>query len=83
MLWKFGYDPVAFPLQIALTWAVLLFCYAFTDPKRTSIGCSAPARSRRRKSRGCTIFAILMVFIPLCVMTPTHFILLWLFGPGS
>ena len=83
MLWKFGYDPIAFPLQIALTWAVLLFCYAFTDPEKNTNWVFGPGEKPQKSIPPLRYLAILMVFIPLCVMTPTHFILLWLLGPDG
>jgi hypothetical protein len=61
MLWKFGYDPVAFPLQIALTWAVLLFCYAFTDPEKNINWVFGPGEKPQKKIPRLQYFAILMV----------------------
>jgi hypothetical protein len=83
MLWRFGYDPNAFPLQLALTWAVLLFCYAFTDPEKNINWVFGPGEKPQTKLSPRTYFAILVVVIPLCVMTPMHFLLLWLFGPAG
>lgn len=81
MLWRFGYDPSAFPLQVALTVAVLLFCYLFTDPEKNINWVFGPGEKPQTKLAPRLYFAILMVVIPLCVMTPMHFLLLWLFGP--
>jgi hypothetical protein len=83
MLWKFGYDPLAFPAQVLLTWAVLFFCYAFTDPEKNINWAFGPGEKPQRKTSPRLYFAILMVFIPLCVITPTHFVLSWLFGPAG
>jgi hypothetical protein len=83
MLWKFGYDPLAFPAQVLLTWAALLFCYAFTDPEKNINWAFGPGEKPQRKISPRLYFAILMVFIPLCVMTPMHFVLSWLFGPAG
>jgi hypothetical protein len=83
MLWRFGYDPNAFLLQVALTWAVLWFCYAFTDPEKNLNWVFGPGEKPQTKFAPRLYFAILMVVIPLCVMAPMHFLLLWLFGPAG
>src|SRR5690606_36365111 len=83
MLWRFGYDQMAFPLQVALTWAVLVFCFAFTEPAKNINWVFGPGEQPQTKIAAHCYFAVVMVVIPLCVMTPTHFILLWLFGPGG
>jgi hypothetical protein len=83
MLWKFGYDPHAFPAQVVLTWAALGFCYAFTDPEKNINWVFGPGEKPQRKISPRLYFAILMIVIPLCVMTPVHFALSWLFGAAG
>jgi hypothetical protein len=83
MLWRFGYDPAAFPVQVVLTIAVLFFCYAFTDPEKNINWVYGPGEKPQKKMQPRRYFAILVVGIPLCVITPTHFVLLWLFGPDG
>jgi hypothetical protein len=83
MLWKFGYDPLAFPLQLALTLAVLVFCYAFTDPQKNINWVFGPGEKPQTRISPRLYFAILLVVIPLCVMTPMHFLLMWLFGTSG
>ncbi|MEX0590336.1 MAG: hypothetical protein WD207_04550, partial [Xanthobacteraceae bacterium] len=74
MLYKFGYDARAFPAQVALTWLVLGVCYAFTDPEKNINWVFGPGEKPQRKISPRRYFAILMIFIPLCVMTPVHFV---------
>jgi hypothetical protein len=83
MLWKFGYDPRAYPAQFALTLAVLSFCYAFTDPEKNINWTAGPGEKPQRKISPRLYFAILVVVITIGVMTPVHFALTWLFGPGG
>ncbi|MCC6949108.1 MAG: hypothetical protein IT539_15195 [Bradyrhizobiaceae bacterium] len=83
MMWKFGYEPDAFPLQVALTWIVLLICYLFTDPEKNINWAFGPGEKPQTRISPRLYFAIVMVVIPLCVMTPTHVALWWLFGPGG
>lgn len=83
ILWNAGYDPQAFPLQLALTFAVLIFCYLFTDPEKNINWVFGPGEKPQRKLSPRLYFLILIAVIPLGVMMPTHFALLWLFGPGS
>lgn len=80
MLWRVGYDPIAFPLQVALTWFVLGFCYLFIDPQKNINWTFGPGEKPQTKISPRLYFAILMVVIPLAVMTPMHFLLDWLFG---
>jgi hypothetical protein len=83
MLWRFGYEPDAFAMQVVLTWAVLLICYGFTKPEMNINWVYGPGEKPQTKIPPRRYFAILMAVIPLCVITPTHFVLLWLFGPDG
>lgn len=83
MLWKFGYDQRAFLFQLALFWVVLIACYLFTDPAKNINWAFGPGEKPQKRISPRLYFAILIVVIPLCVTTPTHFALLWIFGPGG
>lgn len=82
MLYTFGYEPAAFPAQIALAAAVLLFGYAFTDPEKNINWVFGPGEKPQRAISPRLYFAILFVTIPVCLTTPMHFLLLWLFHPA-
>lgn len=82
ILWSASYDPRAFPLQLALTIAVLIFCYLFTDPEKNINWVFGPGEKPQQKISPRLYFLTLLAVIPICVMTPTHFVLLWVFGPG-
>jgi hypothetical protein len=82
ILWNAGYDPLAFPLQLALTLAVLTFCYLFTEPDKNINWVFGPGEKPQKKMAPLRYFLLLIVVIPVGVMTPTHFVLNWLFGPG-
>ena len=83
MLYRFGYDPAAFPAQVALAAVVLTFCYAFTDPEKNINWVFGPGEKPQRTISPRLYFAIVFVVIPVCVTAPMHFVLLWLFGPGG
>jgi hypothetical protein len=82
ILWNAGYDPLAYPLQLALTVAVLTFCFLFTDPEKNINWAFGPGEKPQTKLAPLTYFLLLLVVIPAGVITPTHFVLNWLFGPG-
>jgi hypothetical protein len=82
ILWNAGYDPLAYPLQLALTVAVLTFCFLFTDPDKNINWVFGPGEKPQKKFAPLTYFLLLLVVIPVCVITPTHFVLNWLFGAG-
>jgi hypothetical protein len=83
MLYRFGYDPRAYPAQLALTVIVLVFCYAFTDPEKNINWVFGPGEKPQRKISQRLYFAILVPVITLGVVTPMHFLLSWLFGPAG
>jgi hypothetical protein len=83
MLYQFGYDWRAFPAQLALTWIVLSSGYAFTDAEKNINWVFGPGEKPQKKMPPLRYFALLMIVIPVCVITPTHFVLLALFGPSG
>jgi hypothetical protein len=82
ILWNAGYDPLAYPLQLALTVAVLTFCFLFTDPEKNINWAFGPGEKPQKKLAPPTYFLLLLIVIPVGVITPTHFVLNWLFGPA-
>lgn len=82
ILWNAGYDPLAYPLQLALTVAVLIFCYLFTEPEKNINWVFGPGEKPQKKLAPLTYFLLLLFVIPVGVITPTHFVLNWLFGPS-
>ena len=83
MLWKFGYDPIAFWYQLVLFFVVITVCYLFTDPEKNINWAFGPGEKPQKRISPRLYFALLIVVIPVFVMTPTHFALLWLFGPAG
>jgi hypothetical protein len=79
MLYKFGYDGRAFFWQLALTWAAFLFCYAWTEPEKNINWVFGPGEKPQTRISPRLYFAILMLFVPVCVMTPMHLLLSWMF----
>ena len=79
MLYQFGYDPRAFPLQLALTEVTLVLCYALTEPEKNINWVFGPGEKPQTRISPRLYFAILMLFVPVCVMTPMHLLLAWLF----
>lgn len=78
MLWRFGYDPRALPLQLLLTWVVFAFCYAFTEREKNinwvfGVGEKPQSKLPPRLHLGL----LLLVFS--AVIVGAHFLLQWLF----
>lgn len=78
-VWRLGYDPRALVLQTLAAWIVLPLTRVATDPRKNINWVFAPgARSLRIDGR--LYFALVMLFFPLCVYLPSHWLLAWLFG---
>ncbi|HEX5778232.1 MAG TPA: hypothetical protein VFY21_05285 [Xanthobacteraceae bacterium] len=82
ILWNAGYDPLAYPMQLALTVVVLIFCFLFTDPEKNINWVFGPGEKPQKKLTPLRYFLLLLIVIPVGVITPTHFVLNWLFGPA-
>jgi hypothetical protein len=66
-------------LQTLAAWIVLPLTRVATDPRKNINWVFAPgARSLRIDGR--LYFALVMLFFPLCVYLPSHWLLAWLFG---
>lgn len=82
MLWRFGYDARALPLQLAVTWASLWFCYLFTDRELNINWVFGPGeKPQARISPRLYFAAVLAVFT--AIVLAMHFLLLWLFPPST
>lgn len=83
MVWllvKWGYDPQAIYLQTLLTWAILLLTYFLTNPSKNINWVFGPGnKPQSRISKGWYLAGV-MLFFPVCILLPSHFLLKWLFG---
>lgn len=81
LVWRLGYDPRALAAQWALAWAVVPFCRLVTDPKENINWAFGPAwNPHQTRVSQPVYFAALMLFFPVGVYLPTHFLLQALFG---
>jgi len=82
MLWRFGYDPRALPLQLVLTWVVFAVCYAFTDREK-NINWVFGVGEKPQSKRPPRVHFALLVVVFTAVIVATHFLLTWLFSTSA
>ncbi|MBW7468820.1 hypothetical protein ABID22_003509 [Pontibacter aydingkolensis] len=80
LLLNWGYDTRAIYYQTLLIWIVLPIVYLFTDPKENINWVFGPGSKPQNKIPRVLYFWIMMVFFPLVVFLPSHFMLKWLFN---
>lgn len=66
-------------LQTLAAWIVLPLTRLATDPRENINWVFAPG-TRPLRIDGRVYFAFVMLFFPLCVYLPSHWLLSWLFG---
>jgi hypothetical protein len=82
MIWmisRLGYDPVALWAQTGLGWIVLLFSYLLTDPKENVNWVYGPGNEPQKRLHPLAYLGLVMVFFPVVIYLPTHFLLKWIF----
>ena len=79
MLWKWGYDARALPLQVLVTWAAFAGAYLLTPPEKNINWVFGWGTEPQTVMPAPAWFAIMCVGVPLLVLVPTHFLLSWLF----
>lgn len=79
LLYTLGYDSRAWFYQTALAWVVLPLSYWLTDPQENVNWVYGPGEKPQKKVPPLLYMGAVMVFFPLCVYLPTHFLLRWLF----
>jgi len=79
LLIEWGYEPRAIYWQTALTWIVLPLAYLLTDPQENVNWVFGPGNKPQRLLPPNLYLFILMLFFPLCIFLPSHFLLQWLF----
>jgi hypothetical protein len=84
LIWRLGYDRRAWIVQSLLTWVVLPICYFFTDPGRALNGVFGPSGEHPQTWMApAGYLALMMVFYPVCVYLPSHFLFIRLFRKGG
>ncbi|WP_405228248.1 membrane-associated protein [Lentisalinibacter sediminis] len=78
-VWRFGYDSRALLLQTLLAWAVLPVTWLVTDRDKNINWVFGPGERPQRRIDGRLYLGFVMLFFPLCVYLPTHWLLTWLF----
>lgn len=80
MVARLGYAPAAFWGQTLLAWVVLSLCYGLTDPKDNINSVFGPGAQPQRRIPAPAYLALVMLFFPLAIYLPAHFVLQWLFA---
>lgn len=80
LLFQLGYDSRAWYFQTALAWVVLPLSYLLTDPSENVNWVYGPGEKPQQKVQPLLYLAGVMLFFPLVVYLPTHFLLQWLFS---
>jgi hypothetical protein len=78
MLWtvhRLGYDPRALPAQTSLAWVILPLTYAVTKPEDNINWVYGPGTRPQRQVSPPLYLACVLIFFPLLVYVPTHFLL--------
>lgn len=79
LVYRLGYDPRAFWHQTALAWLVLPLSYLLTDPQENVNWVRGPGETPQRKIHQTLYLLLVMLFFPLFIYLPTHFLLRFLF----
>jgi hypothetical protein len=77
MVHSLGYDARALPLQCAIAWVVLPWCYRFTDPADNVNWVFGPGGRQQTRLPPLAYLMLLMAGFPLLIYLPTHALLLW------
>ena len=80
LLVEWGYDTRAFWYQTALAWVVLPLTYFLTDPNENVNWVFGPGNEPQKTIPKGLYFMLTMLFFPLCIFIPSHFLLQWIFN---
>jgi hypothetical protein len=75
MIWRFGYDRRAMPVQTLLCWIVLPASYFISTPEENINWVYGLASHPQTFLPAAAYLLLLMAAIPLCVYLPTHLLL--------
>lgn len=78
-VWRLGYDSRALALQTLLAWVVLPVTWLVTEPAKNINWVFGPGERPQRRIDGRFYLGFVMLFFPVCVYLPTHWLLSWLF----
>jgi hypothetical protein len=79
LLVKFGYARRTWLVQIIPLWVLLLVTYLVTDPAKNINWTYGPTANPQHWLNPLFYLGILMLFLPLCVFLPLHYLLRRLF----
>ncbi len=78
MLWRYGYDPRAMPLQLVVTWGAVGACYLFTEPEKNINWAFGPGEKPQTRISPRLYFALLLSVFSAVILA-MHLLLKWLF----
>lgn len=79
LLYRWGYDARALPLQVLLTWVAFTTVYLLTDPAKNINWVFGWGTEPQTVMPAIAWFGIMCIGVPVLVMLPMHFLLSWLF----
>ncbi|MEJ8756995.1 membrane-associated protein [Pontibacter sp. H259] len=80
LLLEWGYDTRALYFQTILAWVILTVTYFFTNPKENINWVFGPGDNPQQKLPRWLYFILMLVFFPVAIFLPSHFLLIWLFN---
>jgi hypothetical protein len=79
LLVNLGYNEEAIYWQTGLAWLVLPVIYFYTDPEENINWVFGPGEKPQKKISPPLYLLAVMLFFPVFIYVPTHFLLIWLF----
>jgi hypothetical protein len=80
LLINLGYSEKAIFWQIALAWIILPVTYFLTDPEENINWVFGPGEKPQKKLSPPVYLIAVMLFFPIFIYVPTHFLLKWIFN---
>ncbi|MBA2583697.1 MAG: membrane-associated protein [Bacteroidetes bacterium] len=80
MLMLYGYSENAPFFQTILAWIVLAVCYFFTTPLMNINWVFGPGSIPQNKISPKIYFLLILLFFPICIYLPIHFLLRYIFN---
>jgi hypothetical protein len=80
LLIELGYDERALGYQTVLAWIVLPLTFLLTEPAENVNWVYGPGEKPQQKIHPVRYLGLVMLFFPLGIYLPTHFLLKWIFG---
>jgi hypothetical protein len=77
---EYGYHTYALLPQIIFSWIIILITYLFTKPSENINWVFGLGAKPQKKYQPSIYLLFIIIFYPICIFLPTHFLLVWLFN---